>query len=216
MQLIATHVLRTSYWKARATKIKIRGSRLPSPFELLYAIQLRITDKVGSLVPPPASVSTQESCSANDHVNLMLQKPPHLSRITNLVLPVPAYFWRDDKECLGPANISDVTEHHVILAHNAHKKLSSISQVKQILPDTTNSPDSVDDTTAPPCLSAAHTVSQTIAPTQLLPPPQCPMSSKEVRSLQANANRIVDSLPIPQALDLAIFPCSTPMGHTYN
>lgn len=115
----------------------IRGSKLASAFELLYAVQPRSLERIDSLMPPPISISTRAAYTACDRVSLMLQEPPREMRTHGIISRPPSYFRRNGEGWLGPSKILKITKHNVILSHNGHTETSAFNRVQQILPDAT-------------------------------------------------------------------------------
>lgn len=202
----------------RATNGKnlIQGSKLLSAFWLLYAVQHRILDRLNNLMTPLALISAQCTCTAHDSVNLMIQKPPHGSKVHHLVLNLQTFFLGDGKEWLGPAKILDITQHNVGFFHNDHFKTPPLHRIKQIRTDAMIDPESDNDIPTTPYPIAKDTVLLTIEPVQPASSHRHSKLRREALSLQANANRIVNGLSPPQLSETTNHPSSWPVGHANN
>lgn len=82
----------------------IEESKLDYSFELLYGVQPRISDTVGSIFLPPDLIFTQLSHKASNRINLMLHKQPRDVTLHDLIPDLPTYFCWTGKDGLRPLN----------------------------------------------------------------------------------------------------------------
>lgn len=115
----------------------------------MYLVRPRISDNIGLLIPPPATVCANREKKARYKINPTLRKLPHAFSGHEFQHNLPIYFWSDGEDWIELAKIIDRTEHDVIVKQKNKLKTTTFDQVKQLLPKPIHL-DNTDEKTAPP------------------------------------------------------------------